>query len=106
MVGLFNYNCIKVKGVQGNLIEEGYRGAADPRRTTASTAWVQAQRNRQYNTSLKEILATMGENGERRITWDFDKMPRTPLAIMEKELGNGENTTGIGRRRLDGMLHR
>ena len=38
----------------------------------------------------------MGENGERRINWDFDRMPRTPQALVEKELGTGETLRWYG----------
>ena len=39
---------------------------------------------------LEEILATMGENGERKIEWNFHQTPYTPQALVEKELGTGE----------------
>ena len=45
---------------------------------------------RQYNTSLEEILAAMGENGERRINWSFDRTLQAPQDLVEKELGTGE----------------
>ena len=62
------------KGVQDNLIEEveKHRGASRSLKDH-SLAWAQAQnsprvRQWQYITSLEEILAAMGENGERRIS--------------------------------------
>ena len=45
-----------------------------------------------YNMCLEEILATMGENGEGKISWNFNRTTRTPRAIAEEEedLGTGE----------------
>ena len=60
-------------------------GTADPGKTTHP--------QRQYNTSLEAILGTMGENGGRRIDWNFDRMPRTPRAITEGEIGLGTGET-------------
>ena len=32
----------------------------------------------------------MGESGERRINWNFGRMPGTPRVLVEKELGTRE----------------
>ena len=45
---------------------------------------------KQYSTSLEEILASMGENGDRRVTWEFDQSLRALRALVEKELGTGD----------------
>ena len=96
------------KGVQDHLIEEveKHRGTSGRGWKNHSLAWAQAQNSRnpppqqQYNTSLEEILAAMGENGERRITWDFDRAPLTLNAITEKELGSGETLKVVWELRI------
>ena len=60
------------KGIQNNLIEEVERHRGTGRSwQDHSLAWAQVHRQRQHNTCLEEILATMGENGERDIEWNF-----------------------------------
>ena len=80
------------KGIQDNLIEEVERHRGNGRSwKDHSLAWAQVPRHRQYNTCLEEILATMGENGERKIPWDFDREIHTPQALTEiEELGTGD----------------
>ena len=48
-----------------------------------------------YNSCLEEILAAMGENGEREIPWNFDRDTYTPQAITELELGT-KDTLKVG----------
>ena len=57
------------KGLQDNLIEEVERHRGRGRSwKDHSMAWARVPRtNKQYNTCLEEILAIMGENGERWI---------------------------------------
>ena len=55
-----------------------------------SLAWAQVPSCHQYNTCLEEKLATMGENGERKISWDFDRETHIPQALTEMELGSGD----------------
>ena len=41
-----------------------------------------------FNTCLKEILSSMGENGERKIPWDYDRKARNAQALTKiEELG-------------------
>ena len=76
------------KGVQDDLIEETKIHRGNGRSwEDHSMAWAQVPRHRQYNTCLEEILASMGENGERKISWDFDQNTRAPQAITNLELG-------------------
>ena len=66
------------KGIQDKPIEEveKYRVTSKSWKDH-SLAWVQAQNSSrghqwQYSTNLEEILAAMGENGERKIDWNFN----------------------------------
>ena len=62
------------KGVQGGLLTKvkETRDAEGGRDwTDHSAAWIPVKKPH-YNTSLEKILASMGENGEREIKWDFD----------------------------------
>ena len=78
------------KEVQDNQIEEVENYRVKGRSWKAhSTAWARVPRHCQYNTSLEEILATTGENGEKRITWDFERVPEKDR-VPGKELGTGE----------------
>ena len=63
------------KGVQDNLVAK----TAETRETVGgqdwtdhSGAWIPVKKPH-YNTCLEGILASMGENGERTITWDFHR---------------------------------
>ena len=77
--------------MKDNLIEEveRYRGAGRSWKDH-SLAWAQVQDSTTIQHQLEEILAAMGENGERRIDWNFDPTPCTPPVIVESELGTGE----------------
>ena len=55
-----------------------------------------------YNTSLEEILASMGENGEREIEWDFHRGRKQTHNIQSRELGTKDTPGG----RVDNGLHR
>ena len=45
-----------------------------------SAAWIPIKKPH-YNTCLEEILANMGENGERHIAWDFTR-ERKPIHTL------------------------
>ena len=66
------------KGVQDDLINQ----AEETRRRLGGTSWQDhglawaAAKSPHYNSCLEEILAAMGENGEREIPWNFDRDTR------------------------------
>src|SRR5258705_12399418 len=64
------------KGVQGDLIKqvEGVRAIIGGRNWQDHGLTWAAVKPPHYNTYLEEILASMGENGEREITWDVDRL--------------------------------
>ena len=57
-----------------------------------------------YNTCLEGILATMGENGEREISWNFDRNIRTPRAITNLELGTKDTLKVVWELRIRNEL--
>ena len=63
------------KGIQDNLINrtEKTREAIGKRSWQDHNLTWAAVKGPHYNTCLEEILASMGENGEREIVWDFDR---------------------------------
>ena len=71
------------KGVQDDLINQ----AEDTRRRQGGRSWQDfglawaTAKAPHYNSCLEEILAAMGENGERAISWDFDRDTHTPQAL-------------------------
>ena len=77
------------KGVQNDLISQ----AEDTRERIGGRSWQDyglawtAVKPPHYNACLEEILAAMGENGEREIPWNFDRNTHAPRAITELELG-------------------
>ena len=60
--------------------------------------------NWQYNISLEEILAAMGENAERKIDWNFDRTLRARRAVStgESGLGTGETPRWYGNSEYEG----
>ena len=40
-----------------------------------------------YNTSLEEILASMGKNGERELEWEFFREKKQIHTVQSRELG-------------------
>ena len=91
------------KGIQDNLIEETeiYRGNGRSWKDH-SLAWAHVPRHRQYNTCLEEILATMGENGEREIPWDFDRGTKQirNLEHRDQELGTKDTPRIVWEMRI------
>ena len=63
------------KGVQNSLI----RRMEEVRESVGLRSWKDHSvtwapiKNPHYNTSLEEILASVGENGERELEWDFPR---------------------------------
>ena len=59
-----------------------------------SAAWIPVKKPH-FNTCLEENLAAISENGERKITWDYDRSTRTPWAITILELGTKDTTKNV-----------
>ena len=101
------------ESVQEDLIEEVERHRGRDRSgRDRSLAWATVK-SKQFNTSLEGALASMGENGERKISWDFNQTPRAPQNLRETDRAQGASprlcgslesdvTRGCG---MDGMLH-
>ena len=53
---------------------------------------------------LEEILASMGENGEREISWDFDRDIHAPQAITNFELGTKDTLKVVWELRIRNEL--
>ena len=76
------------KGTQGDLMlkTEEVRNVKGGRKwTDHSAAWVMTKKPH-YNTCLQENLAAIGENGKRRIPWNFNRDTRSPRAITTLEI--------------------
>ena len=79
------------KGTQNNLIQR----AKETRVTIGkgqswqdhNLTWV-AVKDIHYNTCLEEILANIGENGERHIMWDFTQERKQLYTMHTRHLGN------------------
>ena len=93
------------KGIQDNLIEEVETHRGDGRSwKDHSLAWAHILKHRQYTTCLEEILATMGETGERKISWEFDQDIRAPQAISNIELGTKDTLKVVWELRIRNEL--
>ena len=77
------------KGVQDDLIhktEETMEVVGGRSWMDHSAAWIPVK-GPHYNTSLEEILTSMGENGEKEIEWDFHRGRQPARNIQSRELG-------------------
>ena len=77
------------KGVQNDLIQrtEGARDSAGGRCwKDHCITWAPVKRPH-YNTSLEEILASMGENGESELEWEFPRGRKRIHTVQSGELG-------------------
>ena len=93
------------KGTQNNLIQK----AEDTRVTTGAKGrswqdhvltWA-AVKGTHYNTCLEEILSSMGENGERKIPWDFDRKAHKAQALTKiEELGTKDTDKVVWELRI------
>ena len=69
--------------------------------------WAGVPRQRQCDTCLGMILSRMGENGEIKINWGFNRTPRAPQVLVEKEFGTGETFKVTGASdTMDSVLNR
>ena len=90
------------KGVQEDLINQ----AEKVRETAGGRSWQDhsltwaAIKGPHYNTCLEEILATMGENGERRIQWNFSRERRRTHNIQSRELGTKDTPRIVWEMRI------
>ena len=95
------------KGTQDDLITR----TAETRNTEGgrdwkdhSTAWIPVKKPH-YNTCLEEILSSIGENGERKISWDFNRKTRAPQALTKiEELGTKDTDKVVWELRIQKEL--
>ena len=83
------------KGVQEDLmsrIRETREKVGDRDWTDHSAPWIPVKRPH-YNTSLEEILASTGENGEREIDWDFHRERKQILNLQHRDPELGTKDT-------------
>ena len=64
-----------------------------------SAAWIPVKKPH-FNTCLEENLATIGENGEREISWNFNRETRTPHAITTLELDTKDTPKAVWDTRI------
>ena len=91
------------KGTQDDLIHE----AEETRATTGkgrswqdhNLTWA-AVKGVHYNTCLEEILANMGENGERQITWDFTRERKQLHTLYTGNLGTKDTLQVVWEMRV------
>ena len=90
------------KGVQDDLIDK----AEETRERIGGRSWKDhgltwaAVKGPHYNTCLEEILAAMGENGERRIEWDFTRERKQLHTLYKGDLGTKDTLQVVWEMRI------
>ena len=90
------------KGTQDNLINR----AEDSREITRGRSWQDhgltwaAVKGTHYNIRLEEILAAIGENGERQITWDFTRERKQLHTLQQGDLGTKDTPQVVWEMRV------
>ena len=90
------------KGIQDDLI----RQAEDNQRKRRGRDWKDhgltwaAVKGPHYNTCLEEILAATGENGERKIEWDFPRERKKTHTLHRGDLGTKDTPQVVWEMRV------